>query len=573
MSYRNVAAAIGVVLTACSPDFSGKLPCQDDFSCPSGFHCTAGKCVTGNGAPAVAWSAPAAGTLLAGRQTFSVLVSHPDGVSSVKLTAGTKELKTFSAPDATFGKSAPARVDFTIDTSALPDGTDELTATATSGLGASGGDAKRSFAFDNTPPTATVSVTPDPARKGAQLAIQFTASEPVTGVTATVGGASATLSANNGNDYTFSYAVTGDEPAGTAQVSVAMTDRAGNAGSATGSVTFIFAVPAAPVLSSTTPASPARSTSIAVVGTAPAQTTVALFTDSTCRSPAVATGTAAVFGSSGILVTVPDNATTTFYATATDAAGNVSPCSPTSISFTADLIAPAPPALAATVPASPGSTRTPLVTGTAEAGSTVTLFSDPGCSVASQLAAGSAAAFASPGIPITVAIDTVVNLYATATDAAGNPSGCTATSLTYATPLPVFASTSPASPGVTTSPLLVGAASPGTFVSIFGDAFCTPPALATGTAADFGSTGIAVSVPDRASRTFFVQAMDAATNTLGCATSSIGYTTAPLPTLASTSPASPEPSADPNICRDRRHRHHRQVLHRRKLLERRGRIG
>ena len=47
----------------------------------------------------------------------------------------------------------------------------------------------------------------------------------------------------------------------------------------------------------------------------------------------MAMGTAADFASPGIAITVPDNSTTTIRATATDAAGNVSGCSPTGVIF------------------------------------------------------------------------------------------------------------------------------------------------------------------------------------------------------------------------------------------------
>src|SRR2546430_504927 len=144
--YRRGACATILLLlsAACAPSFDGKLPCADDFSCPSGFKCVAGKCVSGNGAPIITWSSPDGATPLAGTQTFSVMVSHPDGVTSVKLSGGGKDLKTFTAPDASFGKGAPVPVDFAgVDTTQLADGSVELTVTGTTGLGVSGGDAKK----------------------------------------------------------------------------------------------------------------------------------------------------------------------------------------------------------------------------------------------------------------------------------------------------------------------------------------------------------------------------------------------------------------------------------------------
>jgi len=62
--------------------------------------------------------------------------------------------------------------------------------------------------------------------------------------------------------------------------------------------------------------------------------TLTLYTSSDCTGAAVATGTAAQFTAPGLTVTVADNSTTTFRATATDSAGRTSACSSSSISYT-----------------------------------------------------------------------------------------------------------------------------------------------------------------------------------------------------------------------------------------------
>src|SRR5262249_23683859 len=127
-----------------------------------------------------------------------------------------------------------------------------------------------------------------------------------------------------------------------------------------------------------------------------------------------------------------------------------------------------------------------------------------------------------------------------------NPSACSVSSLTYATPRPVFSSSAPASPGVTTKPSLIGTAAAGTTVSIYSDSTCTT-LEGSGTAAVFGSTGIQVDVADGTSKTFYAKAVDGSSNTLGCSISSITYGTAPLPTFSSTLPASPGTSATPKV--------------------------
>jgi hypothetical protein len=90
-----------------------------------------------------------------------------------------------------------------------------------------------------------------------------------------------------------------------------------------------------------------------------------------------------------------------------------------------DLEPPAAPQLTGTDPASPSLTGTPRIRGAAEAGSTVRLYAGTGCTDA-PMASGSAAELGSPGIAVTVAEGVTASFSATATDAAGNTSGCSA---------------------------------------------------------------------------------------------------------------------------------------------------
>ena len=107
--------------------------------------------------------------------------------------------------------------------------------------------------------------------------------------------------------------------------------------------------PAAPTLSSTSPASSADNNSPYVSGSAASETTVNLYTSAACNTSPVATGSAAALASPGLQVSVADNTTTTFYATATDNLGNVSDCS-TGISYTERTVAGAIPAGLASLP-------------------------------------------------------------------------------------------------------------------------------------------------------------------------------------------------------------------------------
>ncbi|HEY3552211.1 MAG TPA: PASTA domain-containing protein [Solirubrobacterales bacterium] len=91
-----------------------------------------------------------------------------------------------------------------------------------------------------------------------------------------------------------------------------------------------------------------------------------------------------------------------------------------------DVVPPAAPQLISTDPASPSLSGTPRILGSAEPGSTVRIYAGSGCTGAS-VGNGTAAELGSPGIGISVAADTTATFSATATDAAGNTSSCSAT--------------------------------------------------------------------------------------------------------------------------------------------------
>ena len=211
------------------------------------------------------------------------------------------------------------------------------------------------------------------------------------------------------------------------------TDPAGNTSacsSSSVSYTEDSTAPGLATITGTDPGSPASAATPKVTGTAQPGSTVRLYATATCTGTAVATGPAAEFASPGLPVTVAANTATTLRATATDAAGNTSACSASSITYVADSIAPAPPKLSQTDPASPSTVNSPRVRGTAEAGSTVRLYGTAACSGA-VLASGPASEFASPGLLITVSDGSSTTLRATATDPAANASACSSSSIGY----------------------------------------------------------------------------------------------------------------------------------------------
>ena len=86
------------------------------------------------------------------------------------------------------------------------------------------------------------------------------------------------------------------------------------------------AEPAPPTITGSTPASPANNNSPLLSGTADPLTTVNVFTDSSCAGTPVAS-TPDVLGPFQVQVSVADDTSTTFYASATDATSSTSPCS------------------------------------------------------------------------------------------------------------------------------------------------------------------------------------------------------------------------------------------------------
>jgi hypothetical protein len=90
-----------------------------------------------------------------------------------------------------------------------------------------------------------------------------------------------------------------------------------------------------------------------------------------------------------------------------------------------DVVPPATPQLTSTDPASPSLSSTPRIRGTAEAGSTVRVYASPDCT-GTPVATDSAAKLGSPGIQVEVSGGVTASFSATATDAAGNTSSCSA---------------------------------------------------------------------------------------------------------------------------------------------------
>ncbi|MDX6616829.1 MAG: hypothetical protein QOD60_1920 [Solirubrobacterales bacterium] len=343
------------------------------------------------------------------------------------------------------------------------------------------------------------------------------------------------------------------------------TDAAGNTSACSSASVNYFedsSPPAAPSSLTVSPASPANNNSPAIQGSAEAGSTVNLFTTASCSGPPVATGTAAAFATPGLTASVANDTTTTFRATATDAAGNTSSCS-SGVAYVEDSTPPASPSALASSPISPANDNSPEISGTAEAGSTVKVYAAPttsDCTAGNLAAANTAAAFASPGLTVSASDNTTTTFRATATDAAGNTSGCSSASVSYVEDSnppaqPSSLAVSPASPANNNSPQVSGSAEAGSTVKLYRaptSSDCTPANLAaTGTAAAFASPGLTGSVSDNSTTTFRATATDAAGNISGCSSASVSYvedSNPPAqPSSLAVSPASPANNNSPVV--------------------------
>src|SRR5205823_6481874 len=153
----------------------------------------------------------------------------------------------------------------------------------------------------------------------------------------------------------------------------------------------------------------------------------------------------------------------TFKATATDTAGNTSACS-SGFTYVEDQLAPAAPTGLGSSPASPASNVSPTIFGSAEAGSAGKRDTTADCS-GTPVASGNAPVFGSPGLSVSVVVNTSTTFKATATDAAGNTSACSS-GFTYvedqlAPSAPTGLGSSPASPASNVSPTIFGSAEAG----------------------------------------------------------------------------------------------------------------
>jgi hypothetical protein len=245
---------------------------------------------------------------------------------------------------------------------------------------------------------------------------------------------------------------------------------------------------------------------------------VKLYASADCSGSPVTTDGASSFAT-GFSETATSDATTTYSANASDAAGNTSECSDP-VGFVNDSTTPDAPSSLSASPDSPSQSTDVTIRGTAEAGSSVDLYDNATCS-GSPIETDDAAAFAA-GIAVTADSNAATSWTATTTDAAGNSSECSDpvsfTNDTIAPDAPNSLSISPPSPSQSTSASVAGVAESGSSVKLYASSTCTGSPVETGSASSFAS-GFAVTTPSNASTSYAATATDAAGNTSDCSDS------------------------------------------------------
>ena len=383
-------------------------------------------------------------------------------------------------------------------------------------------------------------------------------------VTVTVAGATYTTLVSGGGAWSVDLAAATPasgtlalDPNGPNAVSASASDPAGNPAptAATRTLTIDTTAPAAPAGLALLPASDSGVpgdglTNVALptlAGTAEPGSTVTLYNGTTAIGTDVADPTT---GAWVIAATTPlsENANR-FTATSTDQAGNTSAAF-AALALTLDTAAPAAPAIT-----SPALTNliAPMLAGTAEAGSTVTVAVGSATYVALTSSSGTWSVDLATAAPVAGTLALTPNgtntVSATSTDPAGNPAPAAATqALTTDTTAPAVTAAlardtgASATDGVTADPTLAGTGDPGATVTLTEGA----TVLATATADAAGAWRFAPALAD-GPHSVVASETDAAGN-IASATASF--------TLLATVPAAPVglvllPASDSGLPGDR----------------------
>jgi hypothetical protein len=216
---------------------------------------------------------------------------------------------------------------------------------------------------------------------------------------------------------------------------VAEASERNNCAVAKGSVTIV-PPPPMPVITTPSPTHPVNALDLRLEGTASVGTIVEAYTNATCSGQAVVSGSTSAAGRFSMPVGAEDGVTRTYHVQSSlfGGLGAKSPCSTTSYTVTGDFRAPASPTALAVDPASPNTDPTASFVGSAEPGSTVSVYLGRAQTCTTFLAnvtAGADGRFRYDD-PYVMTFNGEERIYvATATDAAGNVSNCSTTEAVY----------------------------------------------------------------------------------------------------------------------------------------------
>ncbi len=299
----------------------------------------------------------------------------------------------------------------------LVDGSHTVKANATDAAGNTGPDsATNTFSVDLTPPGAPVVTSPLPNTWRNTQTVPVSGNSAKAGSTVTVfvnGIARNTTTADSSGNWIVTLTLTD----GSYTVKATATDPAGNISLDSNTVPFnVDTVILRPVVTQPTNGSLVNTHTPVLQGTAEAYSSISL-TDNSTSLGVTTTDSAGNWSFRPADSTPLADGSHTVTATATDLAGNTSTAS-APVTFTVDTNAPAVPVV--TSPTNNGWVNTPRppFTGTAEAGSTITLTVDSTVAGTTSTNASNAWSFT----PTTSLSEGVHTLTVTATDAAGNTS-------------------------------------------------------------------------------------------------------------------------------------------------------
>ncbi|HYO53142.1 Ig-like domain-containing protein [Archangium sp.] len=171
------------------------------------------------------------------------------------------------------------------------------------------------------------------------------------------------------------------------------------------------------------PESPANHNAPVLAGTAEPGTRVQVFLSAYCYNTPVLTAPVDAEGHFEVTLAVKDDSSTYFSVQALDAAGNTSGCESTS-AYTEDSTPSAAPSGLALSYTSPHSSRSISVSGNAEAGLQVLLFTREGCTGAPAASTTVSAYYSSFTVTTSVPENTATPLHLATQDRAGNRSKC-----------------------------------------------------------------------------------------------------------------------------------------------------